>query len=169
VTLSGQSVNTPTRLSAERTRVRDQYWATQAELTVDTVRALRRLAGIPGSDGSMIAGLESRTFSRLNQVVLIARYGACLRVYVFSGEGGRYRQIWALRKVPGARGFGDVAPRTGRVCDVGPARAAIRVAPSGEILITVPEYNYVGQRSIPSRTYMYQWNGSTYELRTPAY
>jgi hypothetical protein len=141
----------------------DEHWAFMTRLPAAQIRELRLAAGLPDDGAERIENLDLKTLSSRNQILLVGGIG-CLVLHVLQQNADAYKQVWSLSDVPDRGGIREVGAARKKICGQGPAKASAHVTSDGVIVVEIPVYNYPFQRTVPTRSYQYRWDGYTYNL-----
>jgi hypothetical protein len=143
----------------------DQSWALKNGLAVTDVRGMRILAGISDVTFSWIINLDANSLKN-NHVLLVERAGMCVKLHVFEHTPTDFREVWSISEMPGRTWIpNEIATGPGRgICSQAPRSPSTHATPDGRIVLEVPLLLDPWERTLPTSTYSFAWDGKKYAL-----
>jgi hypothetical protein len=144
----------------------DQSWALKSGLAVTDVRGMRVSAGISDVTFAWIINLDANSLRKNNHVLLVEQAGLCVRLHVFEHTTTDFKEVWSLSEMPSRTWVPkESATGPGRgICSQAPRSPTAHATPDGRIVLEVPFLLDPWERTLPTSTYSFAWDGKKYAL-----
>ena len=159
------------RMLKERHDREDQLWAHKSGLAATEIHDMRKAAGMDDISSSSIANVDADSLKQNQHILLVERYGPCVRVHVLAHAATDFKEIWSSGTVSNpapsrSRSLVETGTDPGRgFCSEAPRPATAYATPGGRIVVQVPVLLDPFERSIPMYSYTFAWDGSKYALQ----
>jgi len=144
----------------------DQSWALKSGLAVTDVRGMRVMAAISDVTPAWIVNLDANSLRKNNHVLLVEGAGLCVRLHVFEHTPTDFREVWSIGEMPRRTWIlNETATGPGRgICSEAPRAPRAHATPDGRIVLEVPLLLDPWERTLPTSTYSFAWDGKKYAL-----
>ncbi|HTX34874.1 MAG TPA: hypothetical protein VME43_07630 [Bryobacteraceae bacterium] len=144
----------------------DQSWALKSGLAVTDVRAMRVIAGISDDTFAWIIDLDAKSLRKNNHVLLVQRANLCVTLHVFEHTSADFKEVWSLSEMPSRTWIqNEIGTGPGHgICSQAPRAPTAHATPDGRIVLEVPFLLDPSERTLPTSTYSFAWDGKKYAL-----
>ena len=148
----------PERDWTDRHKREDDNWAARTRLSPEVIRQLRIAAGIPDETDAAVDYIDTRSLRSRNHILLVEVSGGnghCLNLHVLQSMAKGFVPVWSLDKMPNG---------PGGICRLSPVNPSAHADKSGRIVLEVPVYDDLLQRTMPTKRFTYVWIEDNYVL-----
>jgi hypothetical protein len=134
----------------------------QTALTQTETHALLKTLAIPDDTPlarQRIVSIDANSLKPNGHILVVEFRAGCLVIHVMKQTDAGFAEIWTIDKVTRA---GLVTDEQEAICSRGAPSPRVHGTQDGRIVVEVPVPIDPGQRTFPSRTYSFAWNGQAY-------
>jgi hypothetical protein len=134
----------------------------QTALTQPETQALLKTLGIPDDTPrahQRIVSIDANSLKPNGHILVVELKNACLVIHVMKQTDSAFAEIGTIDKITRA---GFVTDEQEAICSRGAPGPRVHATEDGRIVVEVPVPIDPGQRTFPSRTYSFAWNGQAY-------